>query len=310
MEDQPIYIKPAFASSKRSRGTQDLIFVCLVLAAILLVYGVQDYLSIRADLADKAELERLLAAHQERIADQQDNLLRQRHDIRRFANEINGLKERLITLSRIEDEIRTVSEVVNGDSPETLIGVGGSTPEATNPHIDLSLKHDYLVSEMTDQIDQLDAMAGDRKNGMTALLGELKEKQKRLDATPTIRPTQGRITSAYGKRVSPFTGRVEMHEGLDIAAKYGTQILAAANGKIAFAGYKGFYGKMIVIDHGYGMETRYAHISKFLKKAGDRVKKGEPIAMVGNTGRSTGAHLHYEVSLNGETVDPIRYILR
>lgn len=310
MDDQPIYIKSAFAASKRSRCTQDLLFLALILFAVLTVYGVQDYLAMRADLADKAELERLLAAHQERIADQQDNLLRQRHNIRRFAGEINALKERLITLSRIEEEIRTVSEVVHGDSPESLIGVGGSTPEATNPHIDLNLKHDYLVSEMTDQIDQLDAMAGDRKSGMTALLGELREKQKRLDATPTIRPTQGRITSAYGKRVSPFSGRVEMHEGLDIAAKYGTQILAAADGKITFAGYKGFYGKMIVIDHGYGVETKYAHISEFLKKAGDRVKKGDPIAQVGNTGRSTGAHLHYEVSQNGESVDPIRYILR
>jgi murein DD-endopeptidase MepM/ murein hydrolase activator NlpD len=102
---------------------------------------------------------------------------------------------------------------------------------------------------------------------------------------------------------------VEFHEGLDIASRLNAPIRAAAHGTVKFSGWNGSYGKMMVIDHGYGTETRYAHINKLLKKVGDKVKKGETIALVGNTGRSTGPHLHYEVCLNGRAVNPQDYII-
>ena len=101
----------------------------------------------------------------------------------------------------------------------------------------------------------------------------------------------------------------EFHKGLDIAARQGTPILATANGKITFADSKGQLGKVVFINHGHGIVTRYAHLSKILKKEGDIVKRGDKIALMGNTGRSTGPHLHYEVRLNGVPVDPKKYIL-
>jgi murein DD-endopeptidase MepM/ murein hydrolase activator NlpD len=117
------------------------------------------------------------------------------------------------------------------------------------------------------------------------------------------------MTSRFGYRKSPFTGRRELHKGLDIASRKGTPILATANGVVTFAGKKGLLGLTIVIDHGHGMKTRYGHNHKLLKKRGDKVKRWEPVALMGSTGRSTGPHTHYEVHLNGIPVNPEKYIL-
>jgi murein DD-endopeptidase MepM/ murein hydrolase activator NlpD len=130
-----------------------------------------------------------------------------------------------------------------------------------------------------------------------------------LASTPAIRPTSGWTTSRFGRRVSPFTGRKELHKGVDIANREGTVILATANGVVSYAGKKGAMGNIMVIDHGHGIVTRYAHLSKSLKKRGEKVKRGDIIAQMGNSGRSTGPHLHYEVHLNGVPVNPAKYIL-
>ena len=130
-----------------------------------------------------------------------------------------------------------------------------------------------------------------------------------LASTPAIRPTKGWKTSGFGYRVSPFTGLKEFHKGVDIATRKGTPIIASADGVVTFAGTKGMMGRVITIDHGHGMITRYGHLHKALKKRGDAVKRGEKIALVGSSGRSTGPHLHYEVLLNGLPVNPEKYIL-
>jgi murein DD-endopeptidase MepM/ murein hydrolase activator NlpD len=109
--------------------------------------------------------------------------------------------------------------------------------------------------------------------------------------------------------VSPFTGRRQFHRGLDIASHSGTPIISPADGVVTFTGRKGLMGNMLTLEHGYGMVTRYGHLKKILKKRGERVKRGETIALVGNTGRSTGPHLHYEVRLNGVAVNPTKYFL-
>ena len=130
-----------------------------------------------------------------------------------------------------------------------------------------------------------------------------------LAATPTIWPVHGWITSPFGHRISPFTGTLQMHEGIDICARLGTPIKATADGIIIYSGWKPDYGKNIVIDHGYGYRTHYAHLSKIYVHHGQRVRRGEIIGTVGNTGRSTGPHLHYEVLVNGIPVNPKKYLL-
>ena len=130
-----------------------------------------------------------------------------------------------------------------------------------------------------------------------------------LSCTPSIWPTKGWISSRFGYRISPFTNEREFHRGLDVSNRMNTQIIAPGDGVISLIGEDYGYGKILHVDHGYGMKTIYAHLSSILVKKGQYVKRGQKIALVGNSGRSTGPHLHYEVHLNGVPVNPLRYIL-
>ena len=165
------------------------------------------------------------------------------------------------------------------------------------------------MREMHDQIDQLSTASTNQQAGFQSLLKDLQDQQNLLASTPAIRPVRGWTTSKFGYRISPFTGRREFHKGFDIATKKGSPILATADGVVTFAGRKGLFGNTIMISHGHGMVTRYAHCDKFLKKRGEKVKRWEQIATVGNTGRSTGPHVHYQVELNGVPVNPEKYML-
>lgn len=137
----------------------------------------------------------------------------------------------------------------------------------------------------------------------------LLDKDSFLKSTPTLLPTKGWVTSYYGPRISPTSNRLRMHEGIDIGAKTGTPILATADGRIKFAGKKPGFGNFVQIDHGYGIESFYAHAKKLFSKKGQLVKRGELIASIGNTGSSTGPHIHYEIRVNGTPVDPLYFIL-
>ena len=130
-----------------------------------------------------------------------------------------------------------------------------------------------------------------------------------LKSTPTLLPTKGWITSYYGPRKSHYSGRIKMHEGLDIGAKPGTKIIAPADGIVTFSGKKPGFGYIVQLDHGYGVETIYAHASKLEVRKSQSVQRGMVIARVGNTGLSTGPHVHYEVRVNGTPVDPLYYVL-
>ncbi|MBS1962025.1 MAG: M23 family metallopeptidase [Bdellovibrionales bacterium] len=130
-----------------------------------------------------------------------------------------------------------------------------------------------------------------------------------LAALPTRKPAIGYYTSGFGTRRAPFGGKVKMHEGVDIANHPGTPIKATADGVVTFANTKAGYGQTVILDHGYGLQTWYAHTRKILVKNGQKVRRGDTVALLGNTGRSTGPHCHYEVRVNGIPVDPLSYIL-
>src|SRR5690606_26364999 len=152
-----------------------------------------------------------------------------------------------------------------------------------------------LVSEMEVKIHQIDK--------------SLLDKESMLKSTPTILPSKGWITSYFGQRLSPTAGYIKMHEGIDIGAPVGAPIVAPADGIVTFSGTKPGFGNFVQIDHGYGIETLFAHASKTVARAGQRVARGDPVALVGNTGYSTGPHLHYEVRVNGIAVDPLYFVI-
>lgn len=129
-----------------------------------------------------------------------------------------------------------------------------------------------------------------------------------LESMPLGTPVPGTLTSPFGRRSDPFTGQPAMHDGLDIHNRVGTKIKAPAAGVVTTSKYTRFNGNYMVIDHGNGFETRYLHLQRSLVQKGDRVERGQEIAQLGNTGRSTGPHLHYTILYNGEAIDPYRFV--
>lgn len=283
---------------------KQFILAAATVVAVLAVmtYGAVDYLSLHSQLIDKNAVERRLAAQNEEVQ-------LQRQQIQNFAREINQLKESLVTLNTFQDKIRVIANLDQPDNNDGLFGVGGSAPEDLAPDIDLDQSHVPLMKKMHEQINQLEDASQKQATSFNSLLGKLAEQKNVLSHTPAIRPTQGWVTSTFAYRQSPFTGKREFHKGLDIANKQGSPIVATADGVVSFVGENGSLGQTVVVDHGYGFVTRYAHVQKGLKKRGERVRRGETIALMGNTGRSTGPHLHYEVRLNGVPVNPQTYIL-
>lgn len=145
-----------------------------------------------------------------------------------------------------------------------------------------------------------------------SFVSKLNESEKKLqtyiETFPTLWPADGRISSPFGYRSDPMNSMEKKHEGIDIAAQYGDDIRASANGKVTFSGTNGNYGKCVIINHGNGITTLYGHASSLLVKEGQTVKKGDVIAKVGSTGKSTGPHLHFEVRVNGTPDDPLKYL--
>lgn len=148
----------------------------------------------------------------------------------------------------------------------------------------------------------------EKERSMSELLDLLNGVKLVVDSTPTILPANGWISSYYGKRVSPFGRGIVFHEGIDISLRPGTPIKATAGGVVVHSGWQQGYGRLVVIDHGFGYKTKYAHNSVLKVKVGQRVKRGTVIALSGNSGDSTGPHCHYEILVGNKTVDPLKFM--
>jgi len=147
------------------------------------------------------------------------------------------------------------------------------------------------------------------ETGTTQNVDKIVKNAADLAATPSIWPTSGEVSSRFGWRNSPWGGGQELHAGIDIANSLGTPIFATADGEVVLSGWSGGYGNIVQINHGKGIETIYGHNSRVIVNAGQVVKKGQVIAYLGSTGRSNGPHLHYEIRVNGNPVDPIRFLV-
>ncbi len=285
-----------------SRASIRLIGIFIVVCFALFGYVVYDYYNLKYTTQRLHQRETTLTA-------QLSEVQSQRKQIQEFSNDINLLKDKLVALNQFEKKVRIIANIEKTAETDYIFGVGGSIPEDLNAQIPLKDKHNSLMREMHAQIDQLSTASSNQQAGFQSLLKDLQDQQNLLASTPAIRPVRGWTTSKFGYRKSPFTGRREFHKGYDISTKKGSPILATADGVVTFVGRKGLMGNTIIINHGHGMVTRYAHCDKFLKKRGEKVERWEQIATVGNTGRSTGPHVHYQVELNGVPVNPEKYML-
>jgi len=184
------------------------------------------------------------------------------------------------------------SRAMGGPTASTALAL--LTPGLTTPENTFGLLKDLLAG-LEDRLQSVRTDV-DKRNQLAA-------------ATPSIWPTHGWLSSSMGNRADPFTGEKDFHPGLDISADKGDPVYATADGTIANAAAAGNYGNLVVVDHGYGIETRYGHLSAFKVKVGQTVKRGDLLGLVGSTGRATSSHLHYEVRANGRILNPLQLLL-
>ena len=198
---------------------------------------------------------------------------------------------------------------------ERVAGLAGLKPEEFKPNPPpgsggaLVAGRDLSLTELTQAMEQLDRVSGSGVDWLTVVESRLFDQKIQRTMVPTEEPVSGgRVGSPFGFRIDPITGRSALHTGLDFPADIGTPILAAAGGVVVVQEIHPAYGNMVEVDHGNDLITRYAHSSRVLVKKGDIVKRGQKIAEVGSTGRSTGPHLHFEVWVTGVPQDPARFL--
>jgi murein DD-endopeptidase MepM/ murein hydrolase activator NlpD len=215
----------------------------------------------------------------------------------------------MVDLKQFDDKLKIMLDMEPGEDNTQFLGIGGSdlTIKDLGSFVENSDKK--LAVLMHQSLDNLDTEIAVQSQEKEQLFTFLEERKSMFASTPSIWPTKGLITSEFAYRISPFTNEKEFHEGLDISARTGTVIIAPADGVVTEIGKTYGFGNLMTVSHGYGLKTMYGHLSSALVKKGQAVKRGDKIALVGSSGRTTGPHLHYEVLLNGVPVNPRNYLL-
>ena len=220
---------------------------------------------------------------------------------------LTGLVDTLSRISQRDARIRVLANLDPIDPQVRAAGIGGPTVAPAEAEVGGAVRRS---NDIRVDLNALIRRANLLASSFQEAADSLSVHSERLAATPSIMPTQGWLTSAFSSmRAHPILHIARPHEGIDVTAPLGTPIEAPAAGVVRDAGWESGYGNTIVIDHGFGTVTKFAHASKILVREGQRVSRGQRIALVGNTGLATGPHLHYEVHVNGRAVDPLRYVL-
>lgn len=212
-----------------------------------------------------------------------------------FSQSVEGLRGQL---RRVEEKTRKLAIVagVTTLDESSAGGVGGA-------------RQSEVETPYTDEVDKMNFRSRRLESDLSVLEQKFTQQNQLLSCTPSITPIRGILTDGFGGRSDPFTGEPGTHNAIDISSAAGQPIRAPASGTVVKAEWANGYGNVVYLSHGYGYSTRFGHLSTYNIKAGDRVKRGDVIGYVGSTGRSTGPHLHYEVRVNGDPVNPLAYIL-
>jgi murein DD-endopeptidase MepM/ murein hydrolase activator NlpD len=294
----------------------------------LLGFGIAiDYVRVKLDNRELAGLREETEARRAQVAEFQKKLegvdlkLSQLHEferkIRIIANLPGSAASGGADVTAMDGEAIVPDE--GGDAAEAAGGEGGPEdpfpadlealpPHARVPRISEGDDMGRRVSLLREAAETLGVVAEGQTASLADLVAGLEGKRELLASSPSIWPAKGWMTSRYGYRVSPFTNKPQFHAGLDIAGTPGTPVIAPAYGRVTFVGKRGPMGNAITIDHGHGVRTQYGHNDQLRVRVGQIVERGDVIATLGNTGRSTGPHLHYVVEVHGKTKDPLDFI--
>lgn len=254
-------------------------------------------------------------------------------------NELNNLHYHMDTLqstvnrmSRFDQKLRALTEVdkefakirgprgqgggeITMNLSDEVFDLGESEISSETLQIDdearyvLDRRSTFMVEKIYSWMRRLYKSSELESQSLEELFEVLKGREIQLAATPSILPVRGWVTSHYGHRLDPFTGRRKMHRGMDVAARKGAPVVSPAEGTVSFAGKNGSYGNTVMVFHGYGVSTLYAHMEDVLVRPGQRVSRGDILGTIGSSGRSTGTHLHYEVTVHGVSVNPRKFVL-
>lgn len=235
----------------------------------------------------RADVQRLQAENQELVEVNQE-LVRTISEVQARLDDFEERTARLALAAGMQGD---AAGIIGPNAVNNEVGSGGPYDRLTDGPEILRLQGRWIEQQLN-MVDQ-----------------KLAETGEVLSCTPTIAPAVGVLTDGYGSRNDPITGRRAFHRGLDISARRGTLVLAPADGVVVFVGRNGGLGKAVRISHGFGFTTLYGHLHEITVELGDEIHRGEQIGTVGNSGRSTGSHLHYEVHEDGKSADPLYYIL-
>jgi murein DD-endopeptidase MepM/ murein hydrolase activator NlpD len=276
----------------------------LLAVSVLFFLGISMYgswialQSVRNERRYRAEIEELKEQNQA-----------QAFHVQQFEEKIAHLNQQMERLQNFYAKLKILANLDLQEPQDPSMATGGPQPDTReiNMYLEESLKRQ--IQRVHWEMEELQMLGEIQERNAYKVERFFDSQRSLLASTPTTWPVRGWITSSFGQRISPFTGKLQMHEGLDICARPGTPVKATAEGVVIYSGWKSDFGRLVTIDHGYGYRTRYGHLSKIYVKNGQRVERGETIGAVGNTGRSTGPHLHYEVKVRGLPVNPKTYLL-
>ena len=278
-----------------SKSVIKSVIVSLAGVAVLSFYFVYEYNDVKSKVGELQSV--------------REELMQQKAHVQNFALNLLDYKRQMFLLRDLDTKLRRAVSLGPRDKAQQVLGIGGPDELGLQNLTAMGeKKQEEAPKEMHQELTQLKGAATRQETSLQMLIEYFEDKRSLYASTPSVWPVRGWVTSPFGNRTSPFSGILTFHEGMDIAAQTGTPVMAPADGVVIRAGFGSGYGNMVEISHGYGIKTLFAHNSRLNVKAGQRVKRGDVISYVGDSGSSTGPHLHYEVRVNGLPVNPVRYL--
>ncbi len=272
-------------------------------------YIVYDYLQLRS----LREAYQKIASENQGLRGEAQLLLSNLEEVRQSLKRVQDYSEKLGELTQLKVKRFSSRTGIGPLTPQEYSRMGSNDQERSQldeQHLPLGIDLDRLMFRTAfEKLKNTGNNANQNALRLQRLLSTLSQQRSLLASVPSVAPVDGWITSGFGARVSPFSGDKDIHMGVDIAAPIGTPIYAPADGVVIFSGPKDGFGNFVMIAHGYGVVSRYGHNAENLVEPGQKVARGDQIATVGMSGRTTGPHLHYEVILNGSATDPRKFIL-
>jgi murein DD-endopeptidase MepM/ murein hydrolase activator NlpD len=278
-----------------SKSVIKSVFLSLAAVLVLSLYLIYEYNDVKGKVSELQSV--------------REELMQQKAQVQDFALNLLDYKRQMFLLRDLDTKLRRAVSLGPRDKAQQVLGIGGPDELGLQNLTSMGEKKQAeALKEMHQELTQLKGAASKQETSLQMLIEYFEDKRSLYASTPSVWPVRGWVTSPFGNRTSPFSGILKFHEGMDIAAQTGTPVVAPADGVVIKAGFGTGYGNMVELSHGYGIKTVFAHNSRLNVKAGQRVKRGDVISYVGDSGSSTGPHLHYEVRLNGLPVNPVRYL--